>query len=61
MKIITIAILKKMNKNNKKRDIKANLITKFESDEKENNKNNHKKDIIEFRDDILNNVTAQSK
>jgi len=56
---------KKMNKNNKKRDIKTNLITKFESDEKENNKNNHKKDIIchnnEFRDDILNNITAQSK
>ena len=56
---------KKMNKNNKKRDIKTNLITKFESDEKENNKINHKKDIVchnnEFRDDILNNVTAQSK
>ena len=56
---------KKMNKINKKRDIKTNLITKFESDEKENNKINHKKDIVchnnEFRDDILNNVTAQSK
>ena len=56
---------KKMNKNNKKRDIKTNLITKFESDEKENNKINHKNDIIchnnEFRDDILKNVTAQSK
>ena len=56
---------KKMNKNNKKRDIKTNLITKFESDEKENNKINHKKDIIchnnEIRDDILKNVSAQSK
>ena len=56
---------KKMNKNNKKRDIKANLITKFESDEKENSKINHKNNIIchnnEFRDDILKNVTAQSK
>ena len=56
---------KKMNKNNKKRDIKTNLITKFESDEKENNKINHKKDIIchnnEFREDILKNVSAQSK
>jgi hypothetical protein len=56
---------KKMNKNNKKRDIKTNLITKFESDEKENNKINHKNNIIchnnDFRDDILKNVTAQSK
>jgi hypothetical protein len=56
---------KKMNKNNKKRDIKTNLITKFESDEKENNKINHKKDIIchnnEFKDDILKNVSPQSK
>ena len=56
---------KKMKKINKKRDIKTNLITKFESDEKENNKINHKKDIIchnnEIRDDILKNVSAQSK
>jgi len=58
---------KKINKNNKKRDIKTNLITKFECDEKENNKINNKKDqdIIyhknDIRDDILKNVSAQSK
>ena len=56
---------KELNKNNKKRDIKANLMFKFESYDKEINKNNHKKENTSktnvFRDNIYRNINAQSK
>ena len=56
---------KELHKNNKKIDIKTNLISKFELHEKEINKNNHKMENISknnaFRDNIFRNINAQSK
>ena len=54
---------KESNKNNKKSDIKMNLMSEFQSYEKEINKDNHKEGNNYYNkgDEIFRNINAQSK